>query len=342
MLKKMSLLIVLCFAALSFAQVKPSFQAFDADYLKLSEAENGYHHFSIKVDYAPWAFTAEGSVKAPQGDPDLLFNSIDGDQLYIVVAYAPAPIGGSDGLEYQAGIYDIMIYYSDGADEFPTKIKGLKVSLLAPIANDSWAKESLADAEGKRGQGGSVFKDPENADALFKASAAPLSREQAMAAKQAATERKSNAIKARRDSIKAAEAAELQAKQERKMATVNAKKARQDSIAAAKANSRKAARQTPAAAAAPAAARPAAARPTTVADDDANLSPRERRRRALAAEQAAQKNTTTVTAPASRNTYSAPAAKAASAPAATKASASACDDPSLTPLQQKRCRLQNK
>ena len=135
MLKKLAMFLVLGCAILSFAQVKPSFQAFDADYLSLSEASKGYHHFSIRVDYAPWAFVAEGDVKAPQGDPDMLFYSMDDDQLYIVVAYSEAPIGASDGLEYQAGIYDVMMYYSDGVDEFPTKIQNLKLSLLPPIVS---------------------------------------------------------------------------------------------------------------------------------------------------------------------------------------------------------------
>jgi len=305
MLQKLAMFLVLCCAMLSFAQVKPSFQAFDADYLSLSEASKGYHHFSIRVDYAPWAFVAEGEVKAPQGDPDMLFYSMDDDQLYIVVAYSESPIGASDGLEYQAGIYDVMMYYSDGVDEFSTKIKDLKITLLPPIASDTWAKGSLEDAQGKRGNPGDVFKNPENANAIFKASAHPLSKAQAQASRKAAAERQKNAIKARRDSIAAAE-----------------KAAREEAAA------EKAARKQKAAQAQKVQAKKAQA---AAAASNQNLSPRQRKLQQMQAEQAAkqQKTATTSTATATKSTTS-----------ATKASSSdPCDQPGMTPLQKKRCRM---
>lgn len=314
MLKNLATVLLLLCATVSFAQIKPSFQAFDADYLQLGEASKGYHHFIVRVDFAPWAFVAEGDVKAPQGDVDLLFNSMDNDQLYIVVAYSPSPIEGSDGFEYQAGIYDLMIYYSDEADDFPTRIKDLKISLLPPIAGDSWATGSLADAQGKRGAPGDVFKNPENSTSIFQASARPLSKAMAKAAKQDAAERKKNALKARRDSIAAAEQAEREAQiaeGNRKANARKAEKARQDSIAAAaKQNSRRSARQT----AAPAASR-----------QEESLSPRQRKLQAM---QNAEKQ------------------KAQTAPTAVKPAATApadpCDAPGLTPLQKKRCRMNSK
>ena len=214
MLKKLATILIFCSAALSFAQVKPSFQAFGADYLKLGEASRGYHPFEVKVNFAPWAFVARGNVKAPQGDPDLLFNSMDNDQLYVMVAYAPAPVSGSDGLEYQAGIYDITLFYSDGEDEFQSVIKDLNISLLPPIAGDSWATGSLQDAQGKRGTPGSVFKNKEFANAIFQASAQPLSKAQAKAAVKAAEDRKKQALIAQRDSIAAAQKAAEKRKQD--------------------------------------------------------------------------------------------------------------------------------
>ncbi len=217
MLKKLAAVWILVSAAFALAQVKPAFQAFGADYLKLGEASRGYHPFEVKVNFAPWAFVARGSVKAPQGDPDLLFNSMDNDQLYIMVAYSPSPVAGSDGLEYQAGIYDITLFYSDGEDEFQASVKDLNIALLPPIAGDSWATGSLQEAQGKRGAPGSVFKNKEFANAIFQASAQPLSKAQAKAAVKAAEERKKQAVKARRDSIAAAQKA--------------AEKRRQDSIA---------------------------------------------------------------------------------------------------------------
>lgn len=273
MLKKLAMSFLLVCATLSFAQIKPSFQAFDADYLQLGEASKGYHHFIVRVDYAPWAFVAEGDVKAPQGDVDLLFNSMDNDQLYIVVAYSPSPIEGSDGFEYQAGIYDLMIYYTDEADDFSTRIKDLKITLLPPIANDSWATGSLADAQGKRGKPGDVFKNPENLNAIFQASARPLSKAQAKAAKIEAANQKKNAIKARRDSIAAAE----QAEREAQIAKENRK-------AEARRNAQTAA--------------PAAAQ-------QQNLSPRQRKLQAM---QEAEKKNAAQAAPATRPSTVAPAA----------------------------------
>ena len=302
--------LVLFCATLSFAQIQPSFQAFDADYLTLAEAARGYHHFSIRVDYAPWAFVAEGNVKAPQGDEDLLFNSMDNDQLYIIVAYSESPIGGSDGLEYQAGIYDVMIYYSDGVDEFSTKIKDLKVSLLPPIASDSWAKGSLEDAQGKRGNTGDVFRNSANANAIFQASAHPLSKAQAQAARKAAVERQKNAVKARRDSIAAAEQSARDAETARRAQAKKAEKARQDSIAATANNRRKAARQ-------------AATETSTTASSSDNLSPRQRKLQQMQAEQAAQQK----------------ASAAKPAASATSVSSDPCDKPGMTPLQKKRCRM---
>ena len=313
MLKKLATVFLLLCATVSFAQIKPSFQAFDADYLQLGEASKGYHHFIVRVDYAPWAFVAEGDVKAPQGDVDLLFNSMDNDQLYIVVAYSPSPIEGSDGFEYQAGIYDLMIYYSDDADDFSTRIKDLKISLLPPIAGDSWATGSLADAQGKRGASGDVFKNPENSSAIFQASARPLSKAMARAAKQDAAERKKNALKARRDSIAAAEQAEREAQvaeANRKAEARKNEKARQDSIAAvAKQNSRRKAQ-----AVAPAASQEQA------------LSPRQRKLQAM---QDAERKKASQTAPAAGK-------PAVSAPA------DPCDAPGMTPLQKKRCRMNSK
>lgn len=313
MLKKLATVFLLLCATVSFAQIKPSFQAFDADYLQLGEASKGYHHFIVRVDYAPWAFVAEGDVKAPQGDVDLLFNSMDNDQLYIVVAYSPSPIEGSDGFEYQAGIYDLMIYYSDDADDFSTRIKDLKISLLPPIAGDSWATGSLADAQGKRGASGDVFKNPENSSAIFQASARPLSKAMARAAKQDAAERKKNALKARRDSIAAAEQAEREAQvaeANRKAEARKNEKARQDSIAlVAKQNSRRKAQAT-----APAASQEQA------------LSPRQRKLQAM---QDAERKKASQTAP-------------AAVKPAVSAPADPCDAPGMTPLQKKRCRMNSK
>lgn len=199
MMKKLAVLSVLFGAVLAFAGLKPEFQAFAPDLLQLSEAKGGYHHFFFRVTFAPWAFVCEGDVKAPQGDPDLLFDGIDNDEVYVEIAYVPSPIGGSDGEEYQAGVFDMMIFYSDGDDEFPSVIKNLKVSLLPPIASDSWAQSSLSDAQNAFGQLGSVWKVPEYQQAITSASATPLSKAQLQAAKKVKADKKMNAANASRN-----------------------------------------------------------------------------------------------------------------------------------------------
>lgn len=327
MLKKLTALFIFAFAAIAFAQIQPAFQAFDADYLQLGEASKGYHHFIIRVNFAPWAFVAEGEVKAPQGDVDLLFNSMDNDELYIVIAYSPSPIEGPDGLEYQAGIYDMMLYYSDGTEELSTSIKNLKISLLPPIANDSWATGSLAEAQGKRGNPGDVFKNPAYASAIFQASATPLSKAQAKAAIQDAANQKKLALKARRDSIAAAEQAAREAEV--------AEKARRDSIAAAEKNRRTGT---------PAAAAPAAA------NSSDGLTPRQRKLQAMQASQQSKANVQTAPAAAPAATENSSDGltprqrrlQAQQSQASPATSSDPCDNPSFTPLQKKRCRMNSK
>jgi hypothetical protein len=65
----------------------------------------------MELNVPPWAFSVEGEVKSPGGDPDVLFNGIFDEELIVVMAYIPYPTQGKDGNEYQTGMFDLMIIY---------------------------------------------------------------------------------------------------------------------------------------------------------------------------------------------------------------------------------------
>lgn len=167
---KRIVLIVLCFLVSLFAQVEPEFQGFAGNLLKLKKAKSGYHDFSMRIDVPPWAFSVEGEVKSPGGDPDVLFNGIFDDELIVVLAYVPSPTQGKDGHEYQTGMFDLMIYLQDEK----TFIKNLSFELLPP-ANDSWAKESFEMAKSSAAMLGSIWSSKYEKKIIV-ASATPLTK----------------------------------------------------------------------------------------------------------------------------------------------------------------------
>ncbi|MFA6622531.1 MAG: hypothetical protein WCS54_00320, partial [Fibrobacteraceae bacterium] len=177
--------LVLFLSLCAFAGVKPEFQAFAANFLDLKDAgDDGYHSFTLRVDIAPWAFVYTGKVLAPNGDPDVLMDALADDELYEVIAYVPAPVQGSDGKEYQAGVFDVMLYYSDGDEELQATIRDAKVQLLAPIASDSWAQNAFKDAQTSKGMG--VWKDASYSSAITETSADPMDKTKVYASKRAA------------------------------------------------------------------------------------------------------------------------------------------------------------
>lgn len=144
-MKKILSILFLVFAVLGYAQddgAKVAFQAFDGSFIKMKAAEGGYHKFSIKVEIAPWAFQAIGEVRVVGGDPQLLVTALYEGSIYAVVAYVPNSVAaGADGKEYNAGVFDVMLYYDDEA----TSVRNVKFKLLPP-ADDEWAKNILKDA----------------------------------------------------------------------------------------------------------------------------------------------------------------------------------------------------
>ncbi len=164
-------------AVLSFAQgnTKPEFQAFSSSLLKLKPAEGGWQKFSLKVEVAPWAFQAIGEVHVVAGDPELLNSALYDGMLYSVVAYIPAPAAGTDGKEYQVGVFDMMLFLEDE----PTQVRNVKFRLLPP-ANDEWAMGIFKDAISAGTALGSVWGGAYEEE-ITKASAVPLDKKQLQA-----------------------------------------------------------------------------------------------------------------------------------------------------------------
>jgi hypothetical protein len=173
-MKKILMMFLLAFAVIGYAQegsLKPKFQAFTGALVKLKPAQNGYHKFSLKVEAAPWAFQAIGEVRAPNGDPDLLINGLFDGDVYAVLAYIDQPTSGSDGQEYNVGLFDMMLYF----DEDATSIRNLKFKLLPP-ANDDWAQGILSDALSSSTLIGNVWGGKYDG-AITKASANPMDKQ---------------------------------------------------------------------------------------------------------------------------------------------------------------------
>ncbi len=176
-MKKLLCMLFMALAVLSFAQgdTKPEFQAFSSSLLKLKPAEGGWQKFSLKVEVAPWAFQAIGEVHVVAGDPELLNTALYDGTLYSVVAYIPAPAAGTDGKEYQVGVFDMMLFLEDE----PTQVRNVKFRLLPP-ANDEWAmgifKDAIAAGTALGSVWGGAFEDE-----ITKASAVPLDKKQLQA-----------------------------------------------------------------------------------------------------------------------------------------------------------------
>ena len=177
MMKKILCMLFMAVAVLSFAQgtTKPEFQAFASSLLKLKPAEGGWQKFSLKVEIAPWAFQAIGEVHIVAGDAELLNSALYDGTLYSVVAYIPAPAAGTDGKEYQVGVFDMMLFLEDE----PTQVRNVKFRLLPP-ANDEWAMGIFKDAIASGTALGSVWGGAYE-DEITKASAVPMDKKQLQA-----------------------------------------------------------------------------------------------------------------------------------------------------------------
>ena len=254
---------VMFLSLFAFAEITPEFQAFAPNFMKLDKVVKGYHDFTLKVDVAPWSFVYKGQVKAPNGDPYLLYDGIDAGDVFIVIAYVPAPVQGPEGDEYQAGIFDIMIYYTDGSEELAATIKNASVELLPPLSADQWAKESMDAAKSAGEVIGTIWTDSKYAKAITVASADPLDKDKLLAAKKAKKEKQKKALEEKR-AREAALTAEEDDKRPNKSKMAR-EQAKRDSIAAVK---------------------KAAKKRKAITEDDENLTPKERKKLAVKARKA--------------------------------------------------------
>ena len=156
-MKKILSVLILALTVLGFAQeegAKVAFQAFEGQsFLKIKAAEGGFHKFSLKVEAAPWAFQAIGEARVVAGDPQLLVNALYEGSIYAIVAYTPnSKAAGKDGKEYNAGVFDLMLYY----DDEQVSVRNVKFKLLPP-ADDEWAAGIMKDAMAGAGALGALW-----------------------------------------------------------------------------------------------------------------------------------------------------------------------------------------
>lgn len=212
-MKKILMMLVLALAMVGYAQegnLKPKFQAFAGGLLKLKPAEKGFHKFSLKVEAAPWAFQAIGEVRAPNGDSELLINGLFDGDVYAVLAYIDQPATGTDGKEYNVGLFEIMLYFEDEA----MSVRNLKFKLLPP-ANDDWAQGILSDALSSRSLLGNVWGGKFDSD-ITRASANPIDKQKLKSLKQNSAEEAMSGRDDRRERMKAKASDEGSVKKKKK------------------------------------------------------------------------------------------------------------------------------
>lgn len=168
------LVIFLCiFAALVFAQ-KPEFQAFagEKEMLKIGNAKGGACPFIFQAKGNGWSFQAQGQVVPPSGDASVLLDSYLDGNVYLVVAYIPSKAAGTNGKDYEVGMFDARIYMEDEGLE----TRNVKFKLLPP-ADDEWANGMATEAAST----GAAFKeglwDGSNDVEITRTAATPLTNE---------------------------------------------------------------------------------------------------------------------------------------------------------------------
>jgi hypothetical protein len=177
------------------------FKAFSGSFIKYGNMSAGSRPFTLKIEYSPWFFEYTGKVNAAHNTADL---DIYENEVVAVVAYHDAPGKTAEGIAYQAGLFDVMIYLEDE----PTRISETSVKLVGVAAQENAAAPVLAQAKTFAGLvPGQVFSDPANEKALTAAQADALDKSAMQAAQKAEQKRKADSLTAEKlrvaDSIKA-------------------------------------------------------------------------------------------------------------------------------------------
>jgi hypothetical protein len=219
-MKKFLLFLTLVFAFASTAEAQknvapkldskePSFAGFTGSFVKFGAVSGGNRSFTLNVEYKPWFFEISGAANAGINTEDL---DILLEDIVAVVAYYDAK-GKAEDTDYQAGIFDAMLYLEDN----PINVSNLKITLKGKAASGA---SVLNQAQKWNFEKGEVFKNQKYSNAVFRAQAATLDKSD--------IEREQKAEKKRvADSI---------AREEKKVADSIAKieKRKRDSIAAEK------------------------------------------------------------------------------------------------------------
>jgi len=196
----------------------PSFTGFTGSFVGFGRISGNDRSFTMKVEYKPWFFEVSGTANANYNTPDL------GEDVIVVIAYYNAPGKTADGINYQAGLFDLMMYL----DDEPVKISNLNFTMTAKAAAGSAV---LAQAKTWNFEQGKVFKMPKYDASIIKAQAAALDKSDIAREEAAAKKRVSDSIakveKMKKDSI---------AKEKKRVSDSIAKveKMKKDSIAAHK------------------------------------------------------------------------------------------------------------
>ncbi len=157
---------------------EPSFIGFTGSFVNFGKITGNNRDFSMKVEYRPWFFEVSGKANASHNTPDL------GEDVIVVIAYYPAPGKTADGVNYQAGLFDLMIYL----DDEPIKISDLNFTMIGKATEGSTV---LEQAKTWNFQPGRVFKTSKYEAPIIKAQAAAfdkadIAREEAVARKREA------------------------------------------------------------------------------------------------------------------------------------------------------------
>ena len=167
------ILVLLCFTVLTvFAQSqKPEFLAFSGELLKFGKVNNGYQNFMLEAKGVGYAFKAIGQVLAPADDPFVLPDGATDGTVVAIVAYIPALAAGTNGKDYQVGMFDMKIYFED---ELQTT-RNVKFKLLPP-ADDEWAMNMARDAASIGAASMTTLWNGSNDMEITKVSAVPIDR----------------------------------------------------------------------------------------------------------------------------------------------------------------------
>jgi flagellar biosynthesis GTPase FlhF len=198
---------------------EPSFMGFTGSFMRFGStfksASGSNRSFTMPVEYRPWFFELSGVAYAERHTEDLDIL----DNITVVVAYYDALGKAIDGVAYQAGIFDFMVYI----DDEPIKVTNMKITLKGRAAPGA---ATLEQAKTWNFEPGKVFKNPKYSNDITKAQAravdkSDVAKEEAAAKKEQAKEKKriedsiAKEKKRVQDSIAKAEA---QRKEERRKA----------------------------------------------------------------------------------------------------------------------------